>query len=418
VPDASSGLTNWAGNHRYRASELHRPRTLDELRRIAATARSLRVLGTRHTFSDIGDATSLVALDALADCDEIAIDADAATVTVGPAVTYAQLAQSLDAAGLGLANMASLPHISVAGAVATATHGSGDALGNLSTSVLGMELVTSSGELVRIAAGDPELPGAVVHLGALGVVTKLTLAVTAAYPLCQRVYVGMEWDALAENFDQIMGAGRSVSVFHRLGERVREVWVKADPQQPAPVELCGAALARAQRHPVPDADPVNCTVQLGVPGPWWQRLPHFQAGFTPSAGAEIQSEWFVAREQAMDALMALRQLADKLRPLILVCELRTVAADRLWLSPHHGRDSAGLHFTWRREPAAVAAACAEVQRALAPFAARPHWGKLFTTPATELTAHYPHLAEFAALRERLDGRRAFVNRWLERTLAV
>ena len=414
----SGGLTNWAGNHSYRAGELHHPRTLDELRRIVATARSLRVLGTRHTFSDIGDASSLVALDGLRGCDEIAIDHDAATVTVGPTVTYAQLTPRLDAAGLALANMASLPHISVAGAVATATHGSGDALGNLSTSVRAMELVTSDGELVHIAAGDPELPGAVVHLGALGVVTKLTLAVIPTYRLCQRVYVGMGWDALEENFDRIMGAGRSVSVFHRLGERIREVWVKAAPEQPAPTELFGAVLADSPRHPVPAADPLNCTPQLGVPGPWWQRLPHFQAGFTPSAGAEIQSEWFVARDQATDALAALRQLADRLRPLILVCELRTVAADELWLSPNHGRDSAGLHFTWRREPAAVAAACAEVERTLAPFAPRPHWGKLFTARSTELAPHYPRLAEFKVLREQFDGRRAFVNRWLERTLAL
>lgn len=418
MPDKPIALTNWAGNHTYAARELHRPRSLDELRRLAAGAGSLRVLGTRHTFTDIGDARALVALDELPGAGEVVVDADASTVTVGAAVTYAQLAARLDAAGLALANMASLPHIAVVGAVGTATHGSGDALGNLATAVRAIELVTSGGEVVRIADGSPDLAGAVVHLGALGVVTRLTLAVIPAYTLCQRVYVGMEWDALEAGFDQIMGAGYSVSVFHRLGARVREVWVKSTPEESDRMELFGAAPALSQRHPVPGADPLNCTAQLGVPGPWSQRLPHFQAGFRPSAGAEIQSEWFVARQHATAALTALRQLAGTLRPLILVCELRSVAADELWLSPSHGRDSVALHFTWRRDRQAVPAACALVERALAPFAARTHWGKLFTAQAAEIAPHYPRLAEFARLRERLDPRRAFVNPWLERTLAV
>lgn len=429
-------LTNWAGNHRYGARVVHRPETLEELRRLVSRARSLRALGTRHTFTAMGDAEELVALERLAGAAEIAVDRDAMTVSVGPAVTYAMLAEALEAAGLALANMASLPHISVIGAVATATHGSGDALGNLSTAVRAMRLLTSAGEVLDLDGRDPRFAGAVVHLGALGIVTQVTLAVEPSYQLRQRVYLGLEWEQLAENLDAITAAGRSVSVFHRFGERVREVWVKGAPApglelRPGPeprsdpepeaesASLFGAAAATAARNPVPGADPAYCTAQLGVAGPWCERLPHFRAGFTPSAGEEIQSEWFVARADAMAALGALREeLAGRIRPLLYVAELRTVAADELWLSPHYQRDSVGLHFTWHRDPAGVLELCAEVERVLAPFAPRPHWGKAFAEGAAALAGRYPALPEFLALRRALDPRKTFVNAWLSEKLPV
>jgi len=411
--EASAELSNWAGNYRYSATVVHHPETLDELRRLAATLPSLRALGTRHTFTGIGDAEQLVALDRLAAAAEIAIDRERMTVTVGPAVTYAQLAEELEAAGLALSNMASLPHISVIGAVITGTHGSGDALGNLATSVRALRLVTSTGDLVEIGEDDPRLPGAVVNLGAIGIVTHLTVAVERSYQLWQRVYVGLEWDQLAQNLDAITTAGRSVSVFHRFGERAREVWVKGDAGAPQPASLFGAQAATEPRNPVPGVDPSYSTDQLGVPGPWCDRLPHFRAGFRPSAGEEIQSEWFVAREDGIAALTALReQLATRLRPILYVAETRTIAADELWLSPQHQRDSIGLHFTWHREPAAVSEMCAEVERVLAPFSPRPHWGKVFEQGAATIASRYPRLADFDALRNELDPRGAFTNAWL------
>ncbi|MGH2861982.1 MAG: D-arabinono-1,4-lactone oxidase [Solirubrobacteraceae bacterium] len=410
-------LTNWAGNYRYGARALHHPETLDQLRQLASRLGSLQVLNTRHAFSAIGNADQLVALDRLDGAGEITIDRDVMTATVGPTVTYAQLAEALEAAGLALANMASLPHISVSGAVATGTHGSGDALGNLATTVRAMRLVTSQGDVLEIGEGDPRFAGAVVHLGALGIVTRLTLAVEPSYTLSQRVYENLEWDALAENLDAISTAGRSVSVFHRFGERVREVWVKGDPSGLQPASLFGAAAATAPRNPVPGSDPAFCTEQLGVPGPWCDRLPHFRAGFMPSAGQEIQSEWFVAREDGIAAITALReQLGARIRPLLHISETRTIAADELWMSPHHQRDSIGIHFTWHREPDAVGALCVEVERVLAPFAPRPHWGKAFAAKAEALAASYPRLAEFAALRAELDPRGAFVNAWLRERL--
>ena len=410
-------LTNWAGNYRYHATALHHPETLDELRRVLSAAPSVQALSTRHTFSAIGDAEELVALDRLAGAGDIEIDREAMTVTVGPAVTHAQLAEALEGVGLALANMASLPHISVIGAAATGTHGSGDALGNLATSMRAMTFVTSDGAVVEIAEGDPQFPGAVVHLGALGIVIRATLAVEPSYTLSQHVYEQMAWEQLAANLDAITSSGRSVSLFHDFGESVREVWVKGDPSAPQLAELFGARAADGPRHPVPGADPAFCTEQLGVPGPWCDRLPHFRAGFTPSAGAEIQSEWFVAREDGIAAITALReQLGERIRPLLFISETRTIAADELWMSPHYGRPSIGIHFTWHREPEAVAALCVEVEQVLAPFAPRPHWGKSFTAEAESVASSYPWLHDFLALRDALDPRGAFVNRWLSAKL--
>lgn len=411
-----SGLVNWSGSHRYRATELHRPETVEELRALVARGcGELQVLGTRHTFTAIGDADGLISLDRLASAHAIEIDAAAQTTTVGPAVTYAELAEALNAHGLALANLASLPHISVAGAIATATHGSGNGLGNLATSVRGLELVTSDGDRLALGSGDPRLQGAAVHLGALGVVTAVTLAVEPYYELRQDVYLGLDWEALAAHFDEVMSAGRSVSVFHDFGERAREVWVKGDPGRDTPRDLFGALPAQKPHNPVPGGLPENCTAQLGSPGPWSERLPHFRSGFTPSSGEEIQSEWFVAREDALPAIDALRPLAARIREVLQIAELRVIAADELWMSPHSGRESAGLHFTWRLEPGPVARICAEIERALAPLAPRPHWGKLFSPGPLPWTPQ--RLADFLALRDELDPSGRFVNPWLrERVL--
>jgi alditol oxidase len=396
-------VENWAGNHRYTARAVHRPESLDELRSIVTRATgTLQVLATRHTFTGMGDADELIALDALPGANAVAIDPVAMTVSAGAAVTYAQLAVALDAQGLALPNLASLPHISVAGGVATATHGSGDGLGNLATSVASLTVLTAGGDTVSLGRD------AAVHLGALGVVLQTTLDMIGTYELSQDVYDNLEWEALSANFDAIFSAGRSVSVFHRFGQRAEQVWVKGDPVLGAPRELFGALRADAPRHPLTGEDPRNCTQQLGVPGPWHERLPHFRAGFKPSAGDEIQSEFFVARGDALDALGALMGLADRIRPWLRTAELRTIAADELPASPHQGRDSAALHFTWRRAPEEVAAVTAEIEAVLAPFGARPHWGKVFTAPVAELPGH----ARFRELRAQLDPGGTFANEWL------
>jgi alditol oxidase len=409
--------TNWSGNYAYQASALHRPGSLEELQELVAGARAVRALGSRHSFTSIADSAELVALDALP--GEIVVDSTAETVTVPSHTTYAALAEALNHAGLALHNMASLPHISVAGAIATGTHGSGAGKGNLATAVRALEMVDAAGELRTVAAGDPAFEGVVVGLGALGLVTRVTLAVQPYYEMRQRVFQDVGWDTLFARFDEILGAGESVSVFHLCGETTEQVWVKrlarddrGSRDDSELEELLEVRPATAELHPVLGGDPVNCTEQQGVPGPWSERLPHFRSGFTPSSGEELQSEFFVARKDAVAAVDAIRGLADEIIPLLLISELRTIAADALWLSPHHGRDSFALHFTWRRRPAEVEAVVAQIEAALAPFAGRPHWGKVFTARADTIAPLYPRMAGFLRLREDLDPNGRFVNAWL------
>jgi alditol oxidase len=405
---------NWAGNYTYRAERLHRPSSLEQLRAIVAAAPRVRVLGTRHSFNDIGDSSELVTLAALP--PDVVADRAAGTVSFGAGITYGALAEALNREGLALHNLASLPHISVAGAVATATHGSGHANGNLATAVAAMELVTSGGELVTVSRGDADFDGLVVGLGALGAVTRLSLDVEPAYDVRQRVFEGLAWDALCERFDEISASGYSVSVFTRWRSTADQVWVKSrvtDAPEQVRSELFGAPAATVDRHPILGVDPVNCTPQLGRRGLWSDRLPHFRLGFTPSAGDELQSEFLLPREHAVDAIAAMRALADRMRPVLQVCEIRTIAADRLWMSPQYGRDTVGFHFTWQPDPDGVARVLADVEAALAPFDARPHWGKLFLAGAATIGARYERLADFARLAERLDPRGAFRNAWLE-----
>jgi xylitol oxidase len=408
-------LANWAGNHVYRAAEVHRPATLAQVREIVARAPRVHALGTRHSFSDVGDAAELVALEALP--AEVDVDRRAGAVTCSAWLKYGELAEALAGHGVALHNLASLPHISIAGAIATATHGSGDANGNLATAVRAVELVTSDGDVLTVARGEPDFDGVVVGLGALGVVTRVTLDVEPPYEVRQRVFEGLSWQALHEHFDEITAGGYSVSAFTRWGHTVDQVWMKsrvADAPEQEREELFGAVAATVDRHPILGLDAVNCTPQLGVPGPWSDRLPHFRMGFTPSNGEEIQSEFHVARDQAEGAIRAVRALGETLRPVLQVTEIRTIAADELWMSPQYRRAGVALHFTWTREPDAVARVLVDLEAALAPFAARPHWGKAFRARAADLAPLYERLPDFARLAQRLDPRGAFRNDWLER----
>jgi alditol oxidase len=409
--------SNWAGSYTYRADQLHRPSSLEQVQEIIANAPLVRVLGSRHSFTDIADSAELLTLERLP--ADVVVDHAAGTASFSAGLTYGRLAEALQAEGVALANLGSLPHISVAGAVATATHGSGDANGNLATAVAGLELVTSTGEVLTAARGDADFDGLVVGLGALGAVTRITLDVEPAYQVRQRVFEGLGWDAFLDSFDEVMSAGYSVSVFTRWGGAVDQVWVKSrvtGAPEPAGGDLFGAVAATVERHPVLGLDPVNCTAQLGVPGLWSDRLPHFRMGFKPSSGQELQSEYLVPRRHAEATIRALRMLAGAIQPVLLVSEIRTVAADRLWMSPQYGQDTIGVHFTWKPDQDAVERVVAEVEAALARFGARPHWGKVFLADAAVITGLYERLPDFIRLMERLDPRGAFRNAWLNTRL--
>lgn len=405
---------NWAGNYVYRARRVHRPSTLEQVQEIVANAREVRVLGSRHSFTDIADSEELVSLDELP--ADIVVDHTAATVSLSAAVRYGELIDVLNKKAVALANLASLPHISVAGSIATATHGSGDELGNLATAVAGIEIVTSSGELVTASRGAPDFNGLVVGLGALGAITRVTLDVEPIYRMRQRVYENLTWGALTENLDDIFSAGYSVSVFTRWAEAVDQVWVKSrvtDESDLPTHNLFGATAATGERHPIAGLDPENCSQQLGVAGLWSDRLPHFRMGFMPSSGRELQSEFLVPRRHGAEAIRALRSLSETIRPALQVSEIRTVAADELWMSPQYGQDTIGFHFTWRPERNQVERVLTEVEAALGQFHARPHWGKVFLADASVIGPLYERLPDFVRLADRLDPRRAFRNSWLK-----
>ncbi|MEV8249533.1 D-arabinono-1,4-lactone oxidase [Microbacterium sp. NPDC076768] len=415
-----SAERNWAGNLQYRASTLAHPTSLDELRALVARGGPMRVLGSRHCFNDIADTDgTLIVLDRLPFLFEVNEQRDAVRVSGG--LRYGDISSHLDAAGLAIANLASLPHISIAGATATGTHGSGDALGSLASAVRALTIVTPSGDVRELRRGDADFNGAVVALGALGVVVDITLDVEPTYDVAQHVFERPNWDDVLADFDAVTSIGTSVSLFSRWGqtEVVDQIWVKQrqpDTQREARDALfarLGAQPAVTKRHPILGVDPVACTDQLGVPGPWFERLAHFKLEHTPSAGAEIQSEYLVPRADAVVAIRAVRELATQIAPLLLVNEIRTVRADDLWLSSSYGTDAVGIHFTWKPEEEAVRALLPTIEAAL-PATARPHWGKVFTLDPVEVRSRYPRWDEFAALAADFDPERRFVNPYLQR----
>src|SRR3712207_3153311 len=399
VHDHSPGK-NWAGNYTYRAEKLYRPSTIEQAQEIIAGAPAVRVLGSRHSFNDIADSSELITLEAMP--TDVVVDHATNAISFNAALKYGELVETLSAEDVALHNLASLPHISVAGAVATATHGSGDANGNLATALARLELVTPEGEVVEAARGEPDFDGLVVGLGALGVVTRITLDVEPAYEVQQRVFEGLSWEALFEHFDEITSRGYSVSVFTRWGKTTDQVWVKSrvtDETEQVESELFGAVAAAVDRHPILELDATPCTPQLGRPGPWFDRLPHFRMGFTPSSGEELQSEYLLPRRYAVEAVEAVRTLADKIQPILQVSEIRVVAADRLWMSMNYGEDTVGIHFTWKPERAAVEDMLVQLESALVPFAARPHWGKLFNADAAAVAPLYERMPDFIRLVE-------------------
>jgi xylitol oxidase len=403
-------ITNWAGNLTFTPPEALRPRSADEVRSMVARAPRVHALGAGHSFSPVADSPgSLITLDGLP--HEIEIDSERATVRLSAGVRYSELSRYLAARGFALPNLASLPHITVAGSVATGTHGSGDRNGSLGTAVTGIEMVTASGDLVVL--GPDETSGAVVSLGALGVVTSLTLNLVPSFTVRQWVYEDLPREELTAHFDEIFASAYSVSAFTtwRDPARVDQVWVKhrAGDGWAAPDRWHHATRADGPRNPVPGMPPVHATGQGGTEGGWHERLPHFRAEFTPSAGDELQTEYLVPREHAAAALTALSGLAPRMAPLLLVGEVRTIAADDLWLSPCYGRETAALHFTWRKDPAAVTELLAALEERLAPFSPRPHWGKVFTLAPERVRAGYPRLADFRRLMTSYDPAGKFLN---------
>jgi xylitol oxidase len=401
---------NWADNYSFKAERIHRATTVDEAHRLVAGSARIRPIGARHSFNGIADSPG--DLIDLSDIDpQITIDYDGQTVTVGAATNYGTLASTLHAQGWALHNTASLPHISIAGAIATGTHGSGDTNGNLGTAVAGLELVTATGDLMHVRRGDADFDGMVVGLGAFGVVTRVTLDIQPTFDTRQDEFVALPWAAVLSNLDAVMSAAYSVSLMTSWsGDAVNRMWLKTrlvdgEPRHVTAAHL-GAIAAAAS------ADDTNLN-PFGVPGAWSERLPHFRVGAQPGTAGHLQSEYMVPRARAAEAIAMLRRIGDRIDNHLLTTEIRSMAGDRLWLSPSYGHDSIAIHFSWKREPDAVHSLTMEIEDMLLPLGARPHWGKIMHAPAERLAEVYPRLPAFRGLAHLHDPDGKFRNAFLD-----
>lgn len=409
---------NWAGNYQYKAKNLHEPKTVEEVQALVKKSDKQKALGSRHCFNDIADSPlnqiSTQHLNKL-----LAIDEQAKTVTVEAGARYGQFAPDLDQKGYALHNLASLPHISVAGACSTATHGSGVKNGNLATAVAGMEFVTANGEVVNLSRDkDGEnFNGAVVSLGALGFITKVTLDIQKTFAVRQDLFQDLPLQSLKDHFDEILSSGYSVSLFTDWqNKNISQVWIKRRVEKDTKdlgADFYGAKAATKNLHPITKLSAENCTGQMGMAGPWYERLPHFKMGFTPSSGEELQSEFFVPRENALDAILALEKKGDQIFPQLMISEIRTIAADNFWMSPCYKQDCVAIHFTWKQHTEEVMKLLPMIEAELTPFKYRPHWGKLFTIAPADLHSRYEKLGDFLQLLKNYDPQGKFRNAYLD-----
>lgn len=416
-----SKLLNWAGNYQYSTEDIVYPESLSQVRELVKNTAKLKVLGTRHSFNSIADSdVKLVSLEAMP--REIWIDEIQQTVTVSAGVRYGELCGQLEKSRFALHNLGSLPHISVAGACATATHGSGVKNAILANAVRGIELITADGNTVTLTRDNAteKFYGAVVNLGALGIVTRLILDLQPTFQVKQYVYENLPLTSLEDNLDEIFSVGYSVSLFTDWKtDKINQVWVKSLAGDSVSDEniiddLFGASPATQNVHPIPGMAVENCTQQMGIAGAWHERLPHFRMEFTPSSGEELQSEYFVPLTHADKAIAAINKIRNKISPYLQISELRTIDADKLWMSPCFERPSLAIHFTWVQDWSNVSKVLPLIEENLLPFNARTHWGKLFTMAPSKIQSLYPKLHDFRKLADTLDPEGKFRNDYLEK----
>ncbi len=411
--------SNWAGNYTYKAPHLHEPTTVEEVQSLVKSLDKQKALGSRHCFNNIADSPgnqiSTKNLNKI-----VSLDGAGKKLTVQAGIRYGDFSVELHEKGYALHNLASLPHITVAGACSTATHGSGVSNGNLATAVSAIELVTPSGDLISLDRDHPDFYAVVVGLGAFGIITTLTLDIMDTFDVRQDVFQDLPLDSVKDHFNEIMSAGYSVSLFTDWqDEKISEVWVKRrmdhDPEDLGD-NFYGARAASENLHPIISLSAESCSEQLGVPGPWFNRLPHFKMGFTPSAGEELQAEYFVPAENAVDAILAVEKMKDEIFPHLLISEIRTIAADEFWMSPCYRQNSVAIHFTWKDESREVMALLPTIEKELAPYAVRPHWGKLFQTDPGILRNRIEKFDDFVALAKTYDPEGKFRNQYLNENI--
>ena len=411
---------NWAGNYAYRAAQIHYPESVEQIQELVRDSSNIKALGTRHSFNAIADSSGdLISLEHFNRILEL--DSENRTVTIEAGVRYGELGRWLHEKGYALHNLASLPHISVAGACSTGTHGSGDHNGNLATAVSSMEMVAANGEIIVLSREqNPEhFHGVVLGLGGLGVVTKLTLDISPTFEMRQDVYENLPLAQLEGHFDDLFSSAYSVSLFTDWRNATfNQVWLKrkvppdsAFNREPT---LFEATIATRHLHPITSLSAENCTEQMGIPGPWHERLPHFRMDFTPSSGEELQSEYLIPRQHAFAALHTIDKLREHVSPLLHISEVRTIAADDLWMSPCYEQSCIAIHFTWKKDWSAVRKILPIIEDGLERFNARPHWGKLFTMTPERIGSLYEKLREFQELIRQYDSQGKFRNAYLDK----
>jgi xylitol oxidase len=409
---------NWAGNITYSTTNIHRPSSVEEIRELIRSNSSLRTLGSRHSFNRIADSShALVSTENLQGI--IALDKVQHQVCIQSGCRYGDIALFLHENGYALHNLASLPHITVAGAVATATHGSGVKNQSLASAVAALEFMDGSGDLVSVSRQENPgtFEGMVVNLGALGIVTALTLDLLPAFEMKQTVYLDLPFSSLKKDFLNIVSSAYSISLFTDwISDSVGEVWVKQRSDEAGSELIMDAIPATEDVHPIHGESAVNVTTQRGIAGPWYERMPHFKMGFKPSAGAELQSEFFIPLEMAVDAMSALQELSAMIKPVLLISEIRTIAADNFWMSPFYQQAAVAFHFTWKQEVGSVMQVLPKIEAALMPFGVRAHWGKLFTLSPDYIATRYEKLEDFKWLVQRYDPEAKFRNDYISNYL--
>jgi alditol oxidase len=415
-------LKNWAGNLEYSTDNVFYPTSAEEIQQLVKKFSKVKALGTRHCFNTIADSKDN--LISMRDMNKIlSLDTKTNTVTIEGGINYGQLCPYLNAKGYALHNLASLPHISVAGACTTATHGSGVKNGNLATAVAAMEFIMANGDIVYLSKekDGEQFNAALVGLGAIGIITKLTLNLQPTFMMRQYVFEKMPMSQLKEHFDAIVSAGYSVSLFTDWqSDFINEVWIKSrmdDKANSKPMtEFYGAKRATKNLHPIAALSAENCTEQMGLPGAWYERLPHFKMGFMPSSGKELQAEYFVPRQHAVEAILAVAKLGKQIGPHLFITEIRTIDADNLWMSPCYKQPCITIHFTWKQEWDEVIKLLPVIEKELAPFKPRPHWGKIFTIQVKELDSRYEKFNDFKKLVTNYDPQGKFRNDFLNRNI--
>lgn len=398
-------LHNWGGNFNYSTQNIQYPRSVAEVQQIVKNAGKLRVVGSRHSFSKIADSEctmlSTIGLNKI-----IGINGSIPSVTVQGGLTYTDLLTSLNTAGFALPNLASLAEISVGGAASTNAHGTGVANQALANHIRSMEIVLANGSLLTIGPNDPRLKGMAAGLGAFGVVTQLELKLVPAFNITTYTYVNMPVQNSYENFAALQNMGFGVLLVNMFTApdawNIAIVYARSDANNTAMLtsNLFGGTLVSQTTQPS-----------------YLALLSIAQIGLSGVDGNEIQTEYFVPISKAVEAIKAVTAVANSTNifpSLATAFVIRTIASDDLWMSEYYGNDTmVAIHFSWQNNVTAVEAVLPQLERAMIPYGARPHWGKMFTMEPEDFLPHYPKVNEFKKLAEQLDPKGKFRNEFLE-----